>query len=252
MVTMNFTKHLLTTAAAATALVGMVSAPAQAFMFGDSISFATDTTVDFTFFESHGAWQEIFGIKELGTGAKYDMLSEVKSSDFVGTTTAAGTKDFIGTCGLGKAVTTCTNSFTFLAGKQYTMFLDVIPANGSPRYTKANADAKTVYTADAATQDALYNDLAWAGGPQKYQHALYSPNSKLQNLTSSTFDLTKGEMLLAWEDYAGPTLHVDHNDFMLTAKISSVASVPEPATLAGLGLVGGAIAFSRRRKAHQA
>ncbi|MFB2972218.1 PEP-CTERM sorting domain-containing protein [Aerosakkonema sp. BLCC-F183] len=248
---MNLKQRLLTTAAAtataASAIFSVASAPAQAFSFGDPISFATDTTVDFTFLESHGAWQEIFGIKELATGAKSDMLSEVAISD--GNSNA---RDFQGTCGAGKAVTTCTNSFTFLAGKQYTMFLDQIPVNGDPRRTLTAATAKTVYTADAATQDALYNDLAWAGGPQKYQHAGYSPNSKLQNLTSSAFDLTKGEMLIAWEDYAGPTLHIDHNDFMLKAKISSVASVPEPATLVGLGLVGGALAFSRRRKAHQA
>ncbi|WP_242057040.1 MULTISPECIES: PEP-CTERM sorting domain-containing protein [Oscillatoriales] len=248
---MNLKQRLLTTAAAASAVFSVASAPAQAFSFGDPISFATDTTVDFTFFESHGGWKEVFGIKELATGTKSDMLSEVAISD--GNSNA---RDFQGTCGAGKAVTTCTNSFTFLAGKQYTMFLDQIPTNGDSRRTLTAATAKTVYTAAAATQDALYNDLAWTGGPQKYQHAGYSTNSKLQNLTSSPFDLTGGEMLLAWEDYApagaGGAQHIDHNDFMLKAKISSVASVPEPATLAGLGLVGGALAFSRRRKAHQA
>jgi hypothetical protein len=40
----------------------------------------------------------------------------------------------------------------------------------------------------------------------------------------------------------------DLNDFVFTARATPVASVPEPTTIAGLGLVAGALAVSRRRK----
>lgn len=53
-----------------------------------------------------------------------------------------------------------------------------------------------------------------------------------------------GQYTIRFEDNGGDT---DFNDFTIAAQVKDI---PEPATLAGLGLVGGALALTRRRKAH--
>jgi len=52
-----------------------------------------------------------------------------------------------------------------------------------------------------------------------------------------------GKYTIRFEDNGGDT---DFNDFTITAQVKDI---PEPATFAGLGLVGGALALTRRRKA---
>ncbi|MEQ9371437.1 MAG: PEP-CTERM sorting domain-containing protein [Coleofasciculus chthonoplastes F3-SA18-01] len=52
-----------------------------------------------------------------------------------------------------------------------------------------------------------------------------------------------GKYTIDFEDKGGDR---DFNDFTITAEMTDI---PEPATLAGLGLIGGALALTRRRKA---
>jgi len=52
-----------------------------------------------------------------------------------------------------------------------------------------------------------------------------------------------GKYTIRFEDNGGDE---DFNDFTITAEMTDI---PEPATLAGLGLIGGALALTRRRKA---
>lgn len=245
---MNIQKHLLATTAAATALIGMVSVPAQASTFSSSsIKFDTDTIVDFTFLESHGYYRSAFGIQEVG-GAKTSLLTEVQNAD-----KTDGTKDWMGTCGI--SVTTCNASFTFKANTEYKMTLDWLTAGGEVR--SLNYGAKLLNPTDTAS---ALNDPLYAGSlTQKYQNYNASPTSKLALASSSaSIDPFAGPILIALEDFGldGQSLqHVDYNDFMVKASArAATASVPEPTTLAGLSLIAGVFGLSRRgnRKTNEA
>jgi PEP-CTERM motif len=238
MFSMNFKKHLLTTAAATTALIGALSSPAQAFSFNSGtggIQFERDTTVDFTFNESHGYFKEIFGVQEIG-GAKTNLLWETTRSD-----NSSSANDWQGTC--GKAVINCKTSFTFKAGKAYSFFLDAIDNYGGTYLLGEAAKLFNAPTAATVLADTTYRDYN------------QSPNSLLAKTPGSTNpNPLAGPVLIAFEDYGLTNTstddHVDFNDFMITAQAQ--ATVPEPATLGGLGLIAGALVVSRRRRVNQA
>ncbi len=78
-----------------------------------------------------------------------------------------------------------------------------------------------------------------------------SPATTVFSDTNARFTSTDGGILVSFDDNgAGPDL--DFNDFRLTVPVTTTTTVPEPTALAGLGLVAGALAFSRRRKSNKA
>ena len=215
---MKLTKYLVSAAAAAATVVGAVSSPAEAFSFGPGgISFDRDTTVDFSFKESHGYFRQRFGVQEIGAAAT-NLLWETTRSD-----NNSGANDWQGTC--GNAVLNCNVSFTFQAGKTYSLFLNAITDDGVGTYELDEA-VKFFNAPQAAT---VLADTS-------YRNYNTSPNSLLAR-TAGTNNANPfaGPVLIAFEDYGlrnnASDDHVDYNDFMLTAQ---VRSVPEPATLAGL------------------
>ncbi len=223
---MKLTKCLLSAAAAAATVVGAVSSPAQAFSFGPGA---------IRFIESHGYFRQRFGVQEIG-GARTNLMWETTRSD-----NNSWANDWQGTC--GSALLNCNASFTFKAGKSYSLFLDAIDDFGG---TYVLGEAVKFFNApEAATvlADTSYRD---------YNR---SPNSLLSR-TAGTNNANPfaAPVLIAFEDYGlrnnASDDHVDYNDFMLTAQAR--ATVPEPATLAGLGVVVGGFGFARRRRVHQA
>lgn len=235
MMTMKLTKYLVSAAAAAATVVGAVSSPAEAFSFGPGgISFDRDTTVDFSFKESHGYFRQRFGVQEIG-GARTNLLWENTRSD-----NNSDANDWQGTC--GTAILNCNVSFTFKAGKSYSLFLNAIDNFGG------------TYELDEAVKFFNAPQAATVLADTSYRNYNTSPNSLLAR-TAGTNNANPfaGPVLIAFEDYGlrnnASDDHVDFNDFMLTAQ---ARSVPEPATLAGLGAVVGGLAFARRRRVHQA
>jgi len=222
------------TAAAATAIAGLVSAaPAQALSFNNSgISFNEDTTVNFDFVGSHGWFQSNFGVID-STGKQTVLFSETKRSDGTG-------RDNQGTC--GNTVLICSTAFKFEAGKQYAFFLDSgIDVWGD--YDVYSTDSMNASGLNFANQfkflqgTSVLSDLS-------YQNYSTSPSSLLGTTDGiQNANPFAGPVLIAVED-SGLNGHRDFNDFMVTAQVA----VPEPATLAGLGLIAGAMAMSRRRK----
>jgi hypothetical protein len=133
--------------AMASGLLGSFAAPVQAQdSFGNQvIQFPVDTTVEFEFKESHGAFQSSIGIVDLETGQPVKVLfSEAKPYDAFGTgqpqprtfgQNNIGTSlDHLGTV-QGGTVQNQFNEFTFQANKRYAFYLESVSPSGQTRRT---------------------------------------------------------------------------------------------------------------------
>lgn len=253
---MKLEKLLLTTVAAST-LASVVSVlPAQATnLFGtDGILFDTDTSVKFTFNESHGYYKSTIGVWEVGTENYTNLFSEQSRFD---SGVDAYATDNLGTCGGVISSALCETTFLFEAGKEYALYIESTP-DGHPDYPKlfstTSLNDGNIFTQQAKFfQGTLeldtyragnYNDIRTADG--------YDPNNSIYgNLAtnnSQSGDPFSGPVLIALEDSGNYGGHRDYNDFLMTAQAVPQASVPEPATLMGLGVIAGLMGLSRRRK----
>lgn len=229
---MNVKLFTSITAAAATALVS-VSAPAQAATFGTSgIQFGEDTTVKFTFTESHGAYKSALGIYNVNNGLASkvaDLFAESKSSD------NGGANEWKGT--LGNTVQNGVAYFTFLANQVYTLGLASV-YNGSNRGVVYSTSS--LNTASRGTQQAVFGAASLFG--------------ELNRQTTNTFGLagqrTDGlpylddKTVISFDD-RGNANDTDFQDFTVTAE------VPEPMTMAGLALGASGMIAARRRRANK-
>lgn len=133
--------------AMASGLFSSFAAPVQAQdAFGNQvIQFPVDTTVEFEFKESHGAYQSSIGIIDLETGQPVQVLfSETKPYDQFGTgqsqTRSPGQNnigtslDFLGTV-QGGTVQNQLTEFTFQANKRYAFYLESVSPTGQTRRT---------------------------------------------------------------------------------------------------------------------
>lgn len=191
-------------------ILAFCSNPAQAgvLSFGNNgIKFDTDTEADFLFESSQGQYQSTFGVYELQSQNFNPLFQETKPFDSQG-------NDYLGTCGgANSAVANCNAKFKFLKDVEYSFVLSSL---GKP----------TVYSTIAL------NDLSQG----------FSQQAKF-----SGDDPFVSPLLVAFEDR--PFLltdKIDFNDFKISVK-TDTASVPEPAALAGLALVGGAILATHRK-----
>lgn len=247
---MNTTlKNTLAAIAATSALIS-VSAPAYAFGFGaDGISFATNTTVNFTFGSTNGFKTSSLGVYEVNNGLMTNVASlfwETKGSD------NGGQNDYRST--YGNAITSSngstTVSFTFLANKVYSLGLYSGAFNASNGLTnQAFQPGNTDVVSSTSGQNF-----------QNRQQAVFGSNLNLDTNGTTPFDanngaasnyksgdLSKGPVTIGFEDrlYENQANH-DYNDFVITA------SVPEPFTMSGLALGLGGLVTMRRRQQKKA
>jgi hypothetical protein len=137
----------------AVGLISSLAAPVQAQdSFGNEVvQFPVDTTVEFEFKESHGAYQSTLGIINLDTGQPVKVLfSEVKPYDTVGTGEAQpsspgqnniGTSiDFLGTV-QGGTIQNQFTEFTFEANTRYGFYLESVSPTGQTRRTVLSSSA---------------------------------------------------------------------------------------------------------------
>ncbi|MEG4985060.1 PEP-CTERM sorting domain-containing protein [Microcoleus sp. BR0-C5] len=217
---------VLTATAAATALFG-AGAPAQAFSFGtNGIKFDQDTTVNFKFKESHGAYTSSFGIYSVNGQAPTlisTLFSEIKPSDNGSMNEWKGTQ---GNTVLG----TGSKVFTFLANQIYTLGLNS-GSKGSVYSTSAlNNSQQAVFGAQSQLWNALSKETTNA----------FQAAGQYTNGTSSLFN---GGTLISFDD-RGNSKDSDFQDFTVSAE-----AVPEPMTMTGLALGLGGLVAARRRRA---
>lgn len=192
------------------------TSPAAAFSFGtNGINFDTDTEADFTFISSQGEYQSTFGVYENDSNKFTPLFAENKPFD-------SRNPDFLGSCGQTEsAVSNCTNTFTFKKDVEYSFALTS---------ELRGVTQPTVYSTTAL------NDKSKGFGEQ----AKFSDDNPFLTPVLISFEdnpLAEGKL-------------IDFNDFKVKVKTNTSNSrVPEPATLAGLALVGGSILATRRRKA---
>jgi hypothetical protein len=137
----------LLTGAIAAGLVGSLAAPVQAQdSFGNQVvQFPVDTTVEFEFVESHGAYQSSIGVVNLDTNQPVAVLfSETKPYDTAGTgqpqpsspgqNNTGEAIDFIGTV-QGGTIQDRFTEFTFEANTRYGFYLESVSPTGQTRRT---------------------------------------------------------------------------------------------------------------------
>lgn len=223
-------KHLssaLTAAIAATTVFGL-SGVAHAFSFGtEGIKFDEDTTVKFTFVESHGGYAaalKIFKADDLENSVA-KLFWETKGSDNYGNDEYKGT--------FGNAVTSSSGSktvdFTFKGGVSYTLGLE------------SKLDSTVISTIFSTTS---LNDGS--------QGAVFGSSLPLDTSSTNAFSNPAsfssgnpfaGVVKIAFDDGGGAGKNdKDFQDFIVKAE------VPEPMTMGGLALAGAGLAFARNRR----
>lgn len=234
---MNTKLSILLTAIAGSAISAM---PAQAFSFGTSgISFATDTTLEFEVLQTYGAYKSDLRVYEVvggELGADLGVLfGEYKASDDAAGPFGRAGSDPIGTS--GNAVVGSPAYFTFLAGKTYTLAVE--------NYGFwQNKDTQNPFYPTVYSTTALNTDLE--------QRAVFGSTGGSELNGFDAFNYTEGNpfgnyLTISFDD-AGNNDDKDYQDFTLQAMVLDMESTPEPATLAGLGIVAGGMFLSSSRK----
>ncbi|MBD2022076.1 PEP-CTERM sorting domain-containing protein [Leptolyngbya sp. FACHB-36] len=220
----------LTAAAATTVAIASASAPAQAFQFGaNGLQFDTDTTVNFTFVESHGSYQSALKIFEAGNlgNAVASLFNEVKQSDDQWNNEWKGT--------FGNAVASSTGkqtvAFTFKGGVNYVLGL-LSGENGTVYSTSGlNSGSQQAVFASPSTLLAILNKESTNAFKE-------NPNG----FASGNPFTSPGGVMIAFDD-RGNGNDTDFQDFIVQAE-----AVPEPLTMGGIALAGAGLAYARRQR----
>ncbi len=197
----------------------------------------------------------------MATGEEKILFEEVQNADNLGGPDNEGTA--------GVTVLNPTTSYTFAANTEYSFFLRSLTPDGENPFAGSNIeDVNTVYSTDSKNPgwfnvvtggvgrnpDGTYTIGVGPDLPDnlnQYDSSLDGRDNLLPNgQRRSIFlgDLFAGDVEILFEDTTPNGADNDFDDFVFTAKLATHVSTPEPATLAGLGMVAGGMFLSRSRK----
>lgn len=235
--------YSLSAAAAGTALMAAVCAPAQAVSLNSSnfgsngILFDTDTEVRFTFWEAHGKWKSTFGVYEIGTKQLTALFSEkngYNNGQIAGDPMGTEQNDWLSS--RSNLTGSYTASFTFKANTQYAL------AYWGKNHTQYVGQVKD--SADQHFVDSMAAVFEYDGS-----HTFEGTGPNWKGPKESKTVSVPGSVIIGmedgWEKRNNRGLG-DFNDFVVSAE------VPEPMTMGGVALVGGAMAIARRRRDRKA
>jgi len=253
-------KTSFTIASLATTILISIYTPVQAFMFGTKgIQFDADTSINFTFDESHGSYQSSLWVAQAqSANTGYSNIArlfyELQPSDNGAADKWKGS--------FGKAVTSdngsITQTFKFLGNQTYALLL--WSDSGSGRQFEQYASSSTFMNSPEwfATNTQFRRDDCVVAGCQQavfgdFQLDYSSPNSftstnggqapeQYSSLTMA--QLAQGSKI-SFDD-AGGGNDRDFQDFTISAEL-----VPEPITVFGTMLGIGALAAARGKKKRQ-
>lgn len=259
MTALTSTKRTSLTIASITTILLSICTPVRAFTFGTTgIQFDRDTTVRFTFDESHGLYQSSLWVAQSQSGvAGYSNISrlfyEIKSSDngpadeWKGT---AGNTVFPNSGSAGQ-------SFTFLGGQVYALLLWSDTGSGrqfeqyvssstfmnSPEWFAADSRFRRLECLAAGCQQAVFGDFNLNYGSTES----FSANNGgigADGFRSVTMDQLAQGTKISFDDGGGGD--ADFQDFSVRAQLA-----PEPITLFGTLMGIGALGAARaQRKRH--
>jgi len=242
---MNTKLSILLTAIAGSAISAM---PAQAFSFGtNGISFDEDTTVEFEVLQTYGAYKSDLKVYEVIDGEIASdlglLFGEVKAADVVDTN-GRPTSDPLGTA--GNAVVGSPGYFTFEAGKTYTLGIENYgwwqnKETSNPFYT-------TMYSTTALNEDGMQRAVFGSMGGEElneFNASMYTEGDPFAGYVNISFDDSGNSDDKDYQDF---TLKAIVDPEIVGGVLSESASTPEPATLAGLGMVVGGMLLSGFRK----
>jgi len=237
--------------------------PAQAFTLnpGGTITFDAPETLEFTFLESRGFYRSSFGIYSatkqpdatFTPGALVQTLFTENAPGYDQDRNDAN-GDWLGTP--GQTVNPFITSYTFAPGT-YFFGLNSAPQGGTT-FTEASGsfEAGVPLPIPDAKKGTPFTPPTTTGAPNQafnstadfYTRSTIGPGAGGGGFT--TINTSSFDFFTAINDTA--ELDKDVQDFIVGARIEPTnRTVPEPATLAGLGLVAGAMTMLRRRKGSQ-
>jgi hypothetical protein len=254
-------KTSFTVASLAATIFLSICTPVRAFMFGTSgIQFDQDTSVNFTFDRSQGAYQSSLWVAQSQTGVNgYSNISrlfyEYKTSD------NGPADEWKGT--FGNSVSSnngsSTQSFTFLqdqvyalllwsdsgSGKQFEQYVSSSTFMNSPDWFAAGSQFKQSECPTAGCQQAVFGDFSLDYGSSQPFTTVNGGQGPEQFSSLTTAQLVQGSKI-SFDD-GGRGNDLDFEDFSVTAELA-----PEPVTLFGTILGIGALGVARsKKKRHQ-
>jgi hypothetical protein len=211
-----------------------------------SVTFNQDTTLQFTFIESRGLFRSDFGVFDAAKNPILPFLFTEKNPGYDnGRNDLNG--DWLGTC--PETVEPCTNQFTFTKGLKY--FFGITSPLG-PQVTQASGDFDEGVAAAPGERPANPPYIAFISNSDRYFRSQVGPGAIGAGVDPNyaPIDTSVYDFFTASND--PENIDGDVQDVIVGARIVPTnRTVPEPATLAGLGLVAGAMTMLRRRKGSQ-
>jgi len=233
-------------------LISTMPAQAASLFSNEGIMFEQDTEVTFDFLQSNGYWKGSFGVVNLGNKAETILFEEDLNKD----NGSGYADDNLGTP--GNAVKSTMANFFFEADQEYSLFL---------RSFEGDEEKGIQYSTNSVNDpnnNAWYSQTYTIGDRKEEEGEAYRTNNFDSSLDGTIVSgrqralfvgnlFEEGSANILFEDSMAGGDN-DFDDFVVRATSESLGggvlseSVPEPATLAGLGIVAGAMFLSRSHK----
>ncbi len=250
-------KTSFTVGTLASTILLSICTPARAFMFGTTgIQFDRDTNINFTFDQSHGAYQSSLWVAEAQTGVNgYSNITrlfyEFKPSD------NGSADEWKGT--FGNSVSSNngspTQTFTFLqdqvyalllwsdsgSGKQFEQYASSSTFMNSPEWFSANTQFRRDDCLVAGCQQAVFGEFQLNPRSPDSFTGINGGKGPEQYSSLTMAQLAQGTRI-SFDDGGGGNDR-DFQDFTVSAELA-----PEPVTVFGTMLGIGALAAARGKK----
>lgn len=253
-------KTSFTIASLATTILLSICAPVQAFMFGTKgIQFEEDTSINFTFDQSHGSYQSSLWVAQAQSGnTGYTNIArlfyEFQPSD------KGDADEWKGSFGNSVASEngSITQTFKFLqdqtyalllwsdsgSGKQFEQYVSSSTFMNSPEWFAANTQFRRDDCVLTGCQQAVFGDFGLDYNSSNSFANINGGKGPEQYSSIAMAQLARGTKI-SFDD-AGGGNDADFQDFTVSAELA-----PEPVTVFGTMLGIGALAAARRKKKRQ-